>query len=573
MVRSPRREVRALLAYAHAIGKLTDKEHRRRSRGLSNRASQHAPEHYAEGLPSPGFLHGHADMTPDPADRLYVGTLVGAEDRGARDGGWWLSDVITNARTAGELRAVLAAFFDGDAAPDGYPELAAALARRGLWQQAWLDRSAGRLSKSEYRSICDRLTYATDPSTLAALAGGSPPRPSADPPPPAREAPGAGASDRPPRRTGGFDPRAVASPAPPDAPETAVSDPPPAPLEALRAAASRPSPPLPPAPAPREVPWFGVPESAPPPPREVPDVAASRPSSPRWPAQAAPASREPRAAEPSPAPPEAANAAAPEPRSAPLEALKAAASRPSPPPPPAPPPPAPPPPAPPRWPTPAAPAAPPPRTSPRWSGRAAAPASREAAAPAPRDGSHLRISTADRQRAGEALAVALADGRLGPAEYGERLQAVHAAKTYGDLLPLVRHLDALASDAEREPVIRAVESAGRAGALDPAEKLDLLHAARTATTDAELARLSAVLRSLLHGAEGLLANPRLARVADADRDRVVRRLQAAIAEGRLTLDEYDDRVRQTYAARRFADFEAVLGDLPEPEASPPFTAG
>lgn len=169
--------------------------------------------------------------------------------------------------------------------------------------------------------------------------------------------------------------------------------------------------------------------------------------------------------------------------------------------------------------------------------------------------------------------MALADGRLGPTEYGERLQAVHVAKTYGDLLPLVRHLDALASDAEREPVIRAVESAGRAGVLDPAEKLDLLHAARTATTDAELSRLSAVLRSLLHGAEGLLANPRLARVADADRDRVVRRLQAAIAEGRLTLDEYDDRVRQTYAARRFADFEAVLGDLPEPDASPPVAAG
>jgi hypothetical protein len=499
--------VRALLAYAHAIGKLTDKEHRRRLRGLSNRASQHAPDHYAEGLPSPGFLHGHAGTTPDPADRLYVGTLVGAEERGAHDGGWWLSDVIATARTAGELRAVLAAFFHGDAAPDGFPELAAALARRGVWQQAWLDRSAGRLSKSEYRSICDRLTYATDPSTLADLDGGSPPHPSADPPP--REAPKP--APLPPASRA---PAAAPTPASPDVLETAVSEPPPAPLAALRTAASRPARPRPlatpppaPATAPRVVPWFGVPETPPPLP---PPQRATPP---------------------------------PEPRSAPLEALKAAASRPPTPPPPTLPPPAP----------------------PRWPSRAAPRQVAAAAVPAPRDGSHLRISTADRQRAGEALAAALVDGRLGPTEYGERLQAVHVAKTYGDLLPLVRHLDALASDAEREPVIRAVESAGRAGALDPAEKLELLHAARTATTDAELSRLSAVLRSLLHGTEGLLANPRLARVADADRDRVVQRLQAAIAEGRLTLDEYDDRVRQTYAARRFADFEAVLADLPEPE--------
>ncbi|MCW6007139.1 DUF1707 domain-containing protein [Micromonospora sp. CPCC 205371] len=493
--------MRALLAYAHAVGKLTDKEHRRRSRGLSDRFSSHEPQHYAQGLPEPGFLHGHADAPPTPADRLYVGTLVGAEDRGARDGGWWLNDVIANARTAGELRAVLAAFFDG-ATPDGYPELAAALARRGRWQRAWLDRSAGRLSKSEYRTICEQITHATDPSTLAALGTGS-----AAPSPPA------------PLHSAPLD----------------VIEPPPAPLKALKAAASGPSPPR--QPAPRAVPRAKAPESSP--------LAPAQPATP------------PRA------PREAVEAAVPPPGlpvspSSPLEALKAAVSRPAPPPPralpPAPPRPALPLPAQPRWPT--------------WAAPHPAQRAAQGAGPAPRDGSHLRISNADRQRAGEALAVALTDGRLSLAEYGERLEAVQAAKTYGDLLPQVRHLDALASDAEREPVIRAVEAAGRAGALDPAEKLDLLHAARTVATDAELSRLSAVLRSLLYGAEGLLANPRLARVADADRDRVVLRLQAAIAEGRLTLDEYDERVRQTYAARRFADFEAILGDLPELPAYP-----
>jgi hypothetical protein len=82
-----------------------------------------------------------------------------------------------------------------------------------------------------------------------------------------------------------------------------------------------------------------------------------------------------------------------------------------------------------------------------------------------------------------------------------------------------------------------------------------------------------MLRSLLHGAEGPQAQRRMARVADADRDRVAQRLQLAIAEGRLTLDEYDDRVRQTYAARVFADFEAIVGDLPEPDAAPVLDVG
>lgn len=52
------------------------------------------------------------------------------------------------------------------------------------------------------------------------------------------------------------------------------------------------------------------------------------------------------------------------------------------------------------------------------------------------------------------------------------------------------------------------------------------------------------------------------RAADADRQAVADRLQAALSEGRLTLAEYDERLRQAYAARTYGDLDALLTDLP-----------
>jgi uncharacterized protein DUF1707 len=54
------------------------------------------------------------------------------------------------------------------------------------------------------------------------------------------------------------------------------------------------------------------------------------------------------------------------------------------------------------------------------------------------------------------------------------------------------------------------------------------------------------------------------RVADVDRVEAAERLQAALDEGRLTLSEYDDRVRTAYAARTYADVRVLLADLPRP---------
>jgi hypothetical protein len=60
------------------------------------------------------------------------------------------------------------------------------------------------------------------------------------------------------------------------------------------------------------------------------------------------------------------------------------------------------------------------------------------------------------------------------------------------------------------------------------------------------------------------------RAADADRDKAAERLREALAEGRLDLDELDERLRDVYAARTFGDLDRVLADLPttvDPEHS------
>lgn len=52
------------------------------------------------------------------------------------------------------------------------------------------------------------------------------------------------------------------------------------------------------------------------------------------------------------------------------------------------------------------------------------------------------------------------------------------------------------------------------------------------------------------------------RASDADRERVARRLHDAMAEGRLSVHELDERLRQTYAAMTFGELEPITKDLP-----------
>jgi hypothetical protein len=80
-------------------------------------------------------------------------------------------------------------------------------------------------------------------------------------------------------------------------------------------------------------------------------------------------------------------------------------------------------------------------------------------------------------------------------------------------------------------------------------------------------------------------DPSRLRISDDDRHRVAEVLREAAGEGRLDLDELDQRLEATYAARTYADLVPITEDLPAqasahlpvhqatPAASSPVVAG
>ena len=70
------------------------------------------------------------------------------------------------------------------------------------------------------------------------------------------------------------------------------------------------------------------------------------------------------------------------------------------------------------------------------------------------------------------------------------------------------------------------------------------------------------------------------RVSDRERDQTTEILRAAMAEGRLPMDEFQERLDHVYAAKTYADLALVTRDLPDvrPGAAPapamaPLTGG
>jgi hypothetical protein len=55
--------------------------------------------------------------------------------------------------------------------------------------------------------------------------------------------------------------------------------------------------------------------------------------------------------------------------------------------------------------------------------------------------------------------------------------------------------------------------------------------------------------------------------ADADRERTIDVLKAGFAEGRLTQDEYTDKVTRGLMARTYRDLHALIADLPHGAAA------
>jgi hypothetical protein len=57
-------------------------------------------------------------------------------------------------------------------------------------------------------------------------------------------------------------------------------------------------------------------------------------------------------------------------------------------------------------------------------------------------------------------------------------------------------------------------------------------------------------------------DPGTMRVSDAERDEVATILRDAAGEGRLDLDELEERLERTYAARTYDDLTPIVADLP-----------
>lgn len=58
------------------------------------------------------------------------------------------------------------------------------------------------------------------------------------------------------------------------------------------------------------------------------------------------------------------------------------------------------------------------------------------------------------------------------------------------------------------------------------------------------------------------------RASDAERERIAERLRDAVAEGRLDMDEFGERLDAAYKARTRGELEPLVRDLPAPDGGP-----
>ena len=69
-----------------------------------------------------------------------------------------------------------------------------------------------------------------------------------------------------------------------------------------------------------------------------------------------------------------------------------------------------------------------------------------------------------------------------------------------------------------------------------------------------------------------MANDPRIRASDADRDRTVAALREHLAAGRLTTEEFDERLDKAYAAKTLGDLDDLMADLPRTDLEQPLEA-
>lgn len=60
----------------------------------------------------------------------------------------------------------------------------------------------------------------------------------------------------------------------------------------------------------------------------------------------------------------------------------------------------------------------------------------------------------------------------------------------------------------------------------------------------------------------MTSNTRI-RASDADRDRAIAALREHLAAGRLTIEEFDERMDKAFAAKTLGELDSLMADLPE----------
>jgi len=94
-----------------------------------------------------------------------------------------------------------------------------------------------------------------------------------------------------------------------------------------------------------------------------------------------------------------------------------------------------------------------------------------------------------------------------------------------------------------------------------------VHKVRTFTIERYAELLNALVDHLERGHNrGMTDRRRNMRASDADREQVVERLRRAADDGRLFVDEFDQRLGQALNARTYGELDAIVGDLPPERA-------
>lgn len=212
----------------------------------------------------------------------------------------------------------------------------------------------------------------------------------------------------------------------------------------------------------------------------------------------------------------------------------------------------------------------------------------------------LRASHDDREQVVGALKTAFMQGRLTEDELSGRAGQVYTARTYAELADVTAAVTAdlpgeltgdlaaeltgrIANRSPRDPW-RGTKIAWRVeySVVLPGIVALLLMPGGPRTTPAEIAILTAVVYLIfwtLGVATMLTSRPakpalmseseRLHNAHAVARDQVIRILEAALAQGRLTAEEHAERSALVPLSRCWADLDAVIADLPAGLASQP----